>query len=264
MILDVENGGNLLLALGLVLPRVLGAFMMLPLLTAENMPPLVRNSFMVSLAIIAIPVAMNGVPLSQLNALQFAPIILKELFIGVSIGFVFGMVFWAISAAGNVIDTQVGMTLAQVFDPIQGHQASLHGSFLSQFATWLFMASGAFLVFLDLLMASYAMWPVVSFFPTLHAAGMELFVGQFSYLMSALLVLAAPAMVVLLLIDLSFGLVNRFAPQLNVFTITMPIKAWLATWIVLLMLGVYVEIVLERISGNRGLIEALNKAFGGA
>ncbi|MBO7942916.1 EscT/YscT/HrcT family type III secretion system export apparatus protein, partial [Streptomyces sp. S9] len=128
--------------------------MMLPLLTAENMPPLVRNSFMVSLAIIAIPVAMNGVPLSQLNALQFAPIILKELFIGVSIGFVFGMVFWAISAAGNVIDTQVGMTLAQVFDPIQGHQASLHGSFLSQFATWLFMASGAFLVFLDLLMAS--------------------------------------------------------------------------------------------------------------
>jgi len=264
MILDVENGGNLLLALGLVLPRVLGAFMMLPLLTSENMPPLVRNSFMVSLAIIAIPVAMNGVPLSQLNALQFAPIVLKELFIGVSIGFVFGMVFWAISAAGNVIDTQVGMTLAQVFDPIQGHQASLHGSFLSQFATWLFMASGAFLVFLDLLMASYAMWPVVSFFPTLHAAGMELFVGQFSYLMSALLVLAAPAMVVLLLIDLSFGLVNRFAPQLNVFTITMPIKAWLATWIVLLMLGVYVEIVLERISGNRGLIEALNKVFGAA
>lgn len=264
MILDIDSGGNLLLALGLVLPRVLGAFMMLPLITNENMPPLVRNSFMVSLAIIAIPVAMNGVPLNQLNALQFAPIVLKELFIGVSIGFVFGMVFWAISAAGNVIDTQVGMTLAQVFDPIQGHQASLHGNFLSQFATWLFMASGAFLVFLDLLMASYAMWPVVSFFPTLHAAGMELFVGQFSYLTTALLVLAAPAMVVLLLIDLSFGLVNRFAPQLNVFTITMPIKAWLATWIVLLMLGVYVEIVLERISGNRGLIEALNKAFGGA
>jgi type III secretion protein T len=70
-------------------------------------------------------------------------------------------------------------------------------------------------------------------------------------------------MVVLLLIDLSFGLVNRFAPQLNVFTITMPIKAWLATWIILLMLGVYVEIVLDRLAGNRGLLDALNRVFGG-
>ncbi|MGH8080813.1 MAG: type III secretion system export apparatus subunit SctT [Lysobacter sp.] len=259
----MDSYGNILIALGLVLPRVIGSFMMLPLITTENMPPMVRNSFMVSLAIVAIPVAMNGVPLNELNALHFAPIILKEVFIGVSIGFVFGMVFWAISAAGNIIDTQVGMTLAQVFDPIQGHQASLHGNFLSQFAAWLFMASGAFLVFLDLLLSSYAMWPVVSFFPTLHPAGMELFVGQFSYLMTALLVLAAPVMVVLLLIDLSFGLVNRFAPQLNVFTITMPIKAWLATWIILLMLGVYVEIVLSRLAGYRGLLQALNKVFGG-
>ncbi|MGO1070896.1 type III secretion system export apparatus subunit SctT [Lysobacter sp. CA199] len=261
--MNIDSYGNVLIALGLVLPRVIGSFMMLPLITTENMPPLVRNSFMVSLAIVAIPVAMNGVPLDQLNALDFAPVVLKELFIGVSIGFCFGMVFWALSAAGNVIDTQVGMTLAQVMDPIQGHQASLHGNFLSQFAAWLFMASGAFLVFLDLLLSSYAMWPVVSFFPNLQAAGMELFVGQFSYLMTALLVLAAPVMVVLLLIDLSFGLVNRFAPQLNVFTITMPIKAWLATWIILLMLGVYVEIVLDRLAGNRGLLQALHRVFGG-
>lgn len=259
--INFDSVTNLMLALGLVLPRVIGAFMMLPLLTSENMPPLVRNSFMVSLAIIAIPVAVNGVPLHSLGTLDWAPIILKELFIGISIGFCFGMVFWAISAAGNIIDTQVGMTLAQVFDPIQGHQASLHGSFLSQFAAWLFMASGAFLVFLDLLLSSYAMWPVTSYFPALHAVGMELFVGQFSYLMTALLVLAAPAMVVLLLIDLTFGLVNRFAPQLNVFTITMPIKAWLATWIILLMLGVYVEIVLDRLNDNRGLLDALNRVF---
>jgi type III secretion protein T len=259
--INFDSVTNLMLALGLVLPRVIGAFMMLPLLTSENMPPLVRNSFMVSLGIIAIPVAVNGVPLHALGTLDWAPIILKELFIGISIGFCFGMVFWAISAAGNVIDTQVGMTLAQVFDPIQGHQASLHGSFLSQFAAWLFMASGAFLVFLDLLLSSYAMWPVTSYFPTLHAVGMELFVGQFSYLMTALLVLAAPAMVVLLLIDLTFGLVNRFAPQLNVFTITMPIKAWLATWIILLMLGVYVEIVLDRLNDNRSLLDALNRVF---
>ena len=100
--MNFDSVGNIMLALGLVLPRVIGAFMMLPLITNENMPPLVRNSFMVSLAIIAIPVAMNGVPLNELGALAWAPIILKELFIGVSIGFCYGMVFWAISCASNI------------------------------------------------------------------------------------------------------------------------------------------------------------------
>ena len=50
--------GNAMLALGLTLPRIIGAFVMLPLLTSENMPAMVRNSFLVSLAIVALPVAM--------------------------------------------------------------------------------------------------------------------------------------------------------------------------------------------------------------
>src|SRR3546814_1098829 len=83
--------------------------------------------------------------------------------------------------------------MASIFDPIQGHQTSLHGQFLSQFAAYLFMASGAFLVFLDLLLTSYTVWPVMSFFPDIKVAGIHLFVGQFSYLMTAALLLAAPA-----------------------------------------------------------------------
>jgi len=258
-----DSVGNVMLALGLTTPRIIGAFLMLPLLTAETVPAMVRNSFMVSLALVAIPIAMAGAPLESMGVLQWGPIVLKELFLGISIGFCFGIVFWALGAAGNVIDNQVGLGMASVFDPIQGHQTSLHGTFLSQFAAWLFMASGAFLVFLDLLLSSYVMWPVTSFVPVLQVTGLHMFIGQFGYLMTALLVLAAPAMVVLLLIDLSFGLVNRYAPQLNVFALTMPIKAWLATAMILLMLGVYVEIVLDRLGDNRGLLRALNNAFGG-
>lgn len=256
-----DSVGNAMLALGLTLPRIIGAFIMLPLLTAQNMPAMVRNSFMVSIAIVALPIAMNGAPIDQMGAPQWPVIILKELFLGIAIGFCFGIVFWAIGAAGAVIDTQVGMGLASIFDPIQGHQTSLHGEFLSQLAAWLFMASGAFLIFLDLLLSSYALWPVTSFFPNLVRGGMHLFVGQFSYLMTALLVLAAPAMVILLLIDLSFGLVNRYAPQLNVFALTLPIKAWIATGIILLMIGVYVEIVLDRLNTNRGLLRVLGNIF---
>lgn len=254
--------GNPLLALALVLPRVIGAFLMLPLMTQQTVPPMVRNSFMVSLGIIALPVALAGLPMEQLGTIEWPVIVLKEIFIGVAIGFCFGIVFWAVAAVGGVIDTQVGMSMAQVFDPIQGHQVTLHGEFLSQLATWLFMASGAFLVFLDLLMGSYVLWPVASYFPDLPAVGMNLFVGQFDFMMTTVLVMAAPVMVVMLVIDLSFGLVNRYAPQLNVFALTMPIKAWLATALILLLLGVYVELLLERLGSNRYLLGLLRQALG--
>ena len=256
-----DSVGDMMMALGLTLPRIAGAFLMLPLLTAETVPAMVRNSFMVSLAIVALPIAMAGIPVDAMNALMWVPVVLKEVFIGISIGFCFGMVFWAIGAVGNVVDTQVGLGMAAVFDPIQGHQTSIHGDFLSRVAMWLFMASGAFLVFLDLLLSSYSLWPVTEWYPKLNPQGMELFVGHFSYMMTALLVMAAPAMVLLLIIDLAFGMVNRYAPQLNVFALTLPIKAWIATAVFLLLLGVYIEIVLERLGANRGLLELMQKAF---
>jgi type III secretion protein T len=254
--------GNPLLALGLTLPRIAGAFIMLPLLTQQNMPAMVRNSFLVSLAIVALPVALVGLPDTSMEMSVMAPIVVKELFIGIAIGFCFGIVFWAIGAAGNILDTQIGMSMASIFDPIQGHQTSLHGQFLSQLAAWLFMASGAFLVFLDLLLTSYSVWPVMSFFPAIQISGMHLFVGQFSYLMTAALLLAAPAVVIMLIIDLSFGLVNRYAPSLNVFALTLPIKAWLATAIILLMLGSLMEFIIRRLGDSRGFLDVLQRVFG--
>ena len=53
--------GNPLMALGLTLPRIAGAFIMLPLLTQQNMPAMVRNSFLVSLAIIALADRAGGI-----------------------------------------------------------------------------------------------------------------------------------------------------------------------------------------------------------
>lgn len=259
--LGFQSLQELMVALGLTLPRIIGAFVMLPLLTAETVPAMVRNSFFVSLALVALPITMAGAPVGAMHTTFWAPVILKELFVGISIGFCFGSVFWAISAVGNIIDTQVGLSMATVFDPIQGHQTSIHGDFLARLAAWLFMASGAFIVFLDLLMSSYVLWPVTSWFPTLHSGGMELFIGQFSYIGTAMLVMAAPIMVLLLIIDLTFGLMNRFAPQLNVFALTMPIKAWLATAMILLLLMTYIEIVLKRLGANQGLLQVLQKIF---
>lgn len=259
--MEIQYLTNLISGLALTVPRIAAAFLMLPMLTEDSMPPLVRNSFFVSLGIVAFPYAAAAQPLETVAMALWLGIVLKEILIGLCIGFLFGIVFWAIGNVGNIIDTKAGTTLAMVIDPIQGHQTSLTGAFLSRLASWLFMTGGGFLVFLDLLFSSYSIWPVTSGFPTLRAPGQWLFIDSFARMMLWSLLLAGPALIILALVDMGLGLINRFAQQLNVIALSLSIKAWMSVWIVLLCLGVFIEFMVRHIADSGKLVETLSRAM---
>ncbi len=257
----VEALGDLVLAIALALPRIVAAFLILPLLSQELMPAMVRNSLFVGLAIVVYPIVATQDPAALAGFAAWPFIIIKEFFIGVALGFLFGSVFWAVSMAGGIIDTQTGSNLANVLDPIQGHQTSLTAQWLSRLAAVLFMATGAFMIFLDLLMKSYTIWPVISPLPVLDADGAWVFINEFGYIMTTALMLAAPAMVILLLSDLFMGLVNRYAQQLNVIQFSLAVKNWLAVWVMIMVLGLVVEILLRKLFANRDLLEVMQRVL---
>jgi type III secretion protein T len=260
MAVGYDPSSNIISALALTLPRIGAAFLVLPILSNEDMPALVRNSFFVSLAIVAFPYAAESIP-ESIPTLMWPLLIVKEMFIGLSIGFLFGIVFWAIGNAGSIMDIKAGTTIASIVDPIGGHETSLTGAFLSRFAAWLFMASGGFRVFLDILFGSYTLWPAASAFPQLSRAGELFFISRFDNLMVLSLLLAAPALIILSLVDLGFGLINRYAQQLNVFALSLSIKAWISTWILVLSLGVILQFALDKIEGARGLLNVLKRVL---
>lgn len=258
--MQVDELGDTVVAIALTLPRIVAAFLVLPLLTRQVVPALVRNSLFVSLALVAFPITMAQ-DAGAFAVAAWPVLLLKEVFLGASLGFLFGSVFWAISLAGGIIDTQAGSNLANVMDPVQGHQTSLSGQWMSRLASVLFMVTGAFLVFLDLLMSSYALWPVQEMRPELAPDGALLFIGEFGYIMTTGLLIAAPAMMVLAMSDLVFGLVNRYAQQINILQFSLAVKHWLATWVLILVLGTIVEILLRKLFENRQLLERLDAVF---
>lgn len=256
-----DIAGNVVASLSLTVPRIAAAFLMLPLLTEEDMPALVRNSFFVALAIVVFPLLLPSQPLDALPPTQWLWLALKEGFLGICLGFSFGIVFWAIGQVGSIIDTKVGATQAMLNDPLTGHQDSLTAVFLSRFASWLFMATGGFLIFVELLLTSYVVWPITSSFPRLSAIGELFFIDRFSGLMVLTLLLAAPALIVLAVVDLAIGLINRYAPQLNVLALSMALKGWISVWIVMLCLGIYADVVLHWLADGRGLLDGLRRAL---
>jgi type III secretion protein T len=255
--MDFESFGQAVVAFAIVLPRIAAAFLLLPYFTAETIPPLVRNVFFVSVALAVMPFVLQEVPPATLAGTALVPVILKEIFIGLTIGFAFGIVFWALEGAGQVIDAKIGASSAQLSDPVTGQQSTLIGSFLGRLGGYLFAAFGGLQLFVDLVLSSFRVWPALDPMPDLNALGSLFFISRFDELMRLVLLLAAPALCILTLVELGAGFINRYAPQLNVFVLSMALKGWLAVLILLFTVVNVAWFVLDWLGDQRGMLRLL-------
>ena len=174
--------------------------------------------------------------LTFLSMLDTGMLFLKEIFIGFIMAMLAGMMFWGIQCAGFFIDNQRGAGMASQADPLSGEETSPTGSFLFQSAVYVFFSTGAFLTFLGLVYASYEFWPVWELMPAepFRRPGLALFfAGTVSELVLDMMLLSGPIVVACLLSDISLGLINRFASQLNVYVLAMPVKSGLASFLLI-------------------------------
>ena len=249
-----------LLLWGLCAARIIGAFLLLPLFTQDVVPPLVRNAIFMSLAALALalqgPVLLHAsVPWDDAWAmlLRFG----REVVIGVAIGFFWAVLLWAFEAAGQIIDTKVGATMAQIVDPLGGHQTSLTGALLSRLAGWVFMSCGGFMLMVGSLLDSYAMWPLSTPSLSLLPRGQLLFETAFGQLMLLALIVAAPALLLSWVMDLSLGLVNRFAPQLNLSSIASSLKMIAVMWLLWVQVAFLADLLAGRLLGQPQVLRHL-------
>jgi type III secretion protein T len=255
--MEYESFSQAAMSFTVVLPRIASAFLLIPFFTNETITPLIRNVFFVSLALAVMPLALAQPVPTSTSGISLIPIVLKEILIGIAIGYTFSVVFWALEGAGQIIDNKIGSTTAQLVDPISGHQTTLLGAYLGRLAGYLFAAFGGLTLFVDLLLSSFAIWPVLAPFPDLAALGAMFFVERFDELMRLMLLLAAPALCVLTLLEFGLGFMNRYAPQLNVFTLSMPLKSLLAIFILVLAVGTTADFVVHWLAEQRSLIRLL-------
>jgi type III secretion protein T len=176
----------------------------------------------------------EGAEVFNHGALYSAALITKEIFLGFLLAYLSSLLFWAVQSAGFVMDNQRGASQASISDPLSGEETSPLGSFLFQSLVFLFFASGAAIAFFTLLFQTYVFWPVDHWLFTPDSPQLPVFVASMvAWLMTQMMLLASVVLVASLLVDFALGLINRFASQLNVYILAMPIKSGLAMLIVL-------------------------------
>ncbi|GAB1409656.1 type III secretion system export apparatus subunit SctT [Desulfovibrionales bacterium] len=239
--------GDNLLAILVGLPRLFLIIQTVPFMGGSIITGQIRVAIAFAVYLFLHPVVLSTLSAPETLTLPVAGyyilLVLKESFLGFVIGLLAGMLFWAIQSAGFFIDNQRGASMASSADPLSGQETSPLGSLFFQCTVFIFFTGGGFLAFLGMVYASYEVWPVHALLPSgVFAQGLDIplfFAGRVAWLMATMVLLSAPIVAACLLTDMSLGLINRFAAQLNVYILGMPIKSGLAMFLLFLSFGLF-------------------------
>ncbi|EHK9577347.1 SctT family type III secretion system export apparatus subunit VscT [Vibrio parahaemolyticus] len=226
----------------LTLPRLMACFIFLPILSKQMLGgAMIRNGVLCSLALFIFPVVNEQTLPAETDGLWLIVILGKEVLLGMLIGFVAAIPFWAIEATGFLVDNQRGAAMASMFNPTLGSQSTPTAVLLTQTLITLFFSGGGFVAFIYALFKSYTTWPILGFFPMVTDAWVSFFYDQFQQLMWVGVLMSAPLVLAMFLAEFGLALISRFAPQLNVFFLAMPIKSAIASVLLIVYLGLMMD-----------------------
>lgn len=256
----VEHFKDIMLIFTLGLPRIIGAMSVLSFMSAQLLGgAMARNGIAIVLGLVIYPLLEQDILGAQLTVPLIVGIAIKELLIGMLLGYLVTVVFWAIQGVGFFIDNQRGASMASSMDPLVGSQSSPLGLFMSQTLVTLFFVSGLFFVFLDGIYTSYTFWPVTSFFPSISAELADFVVKQFILVTKLTVIVGGPIIIVMFLSEFGLGLIGRFAPQLNVFFLSMPIKSGLANFMLVVFWAVLIAYFGDLLGDNKDRVHELRR-----
>jgi type III secretion protein T len=248
-------------ALSLTQARLMPLLMMLPFMNRTMVPRAIAFAIAAGLSLMVVPVVAKGpVPGGAMLVL----LVLKEGLLGLTLGWLAALPFWMFEAVGFIVDNQRGASMAATLNPLTGNDSSPLGLLFSFAFIVYFMAAGGMPLLLGMVYDSYRIWPPFAFWPHWSEEAAALVWSQLNRLVMSGLLMAAPVLLVMFLAELGLALVSRFAPQLQVFFLAMPIKSALALFVLIVYARTLFDVGIEPVRELRTWLPRLNVLWGGA
>ncbi len=242
--LGIADVRALVMWFGLALARAVPAMYFNPFLGGASVPAPARMGVGAAFALLMWPMLVDASAIAP-GPVEYMALFAKEIIIGFGMGLFTTIVFAGFTAAGHIIDTQRGANTAESMLYQQQQRTSVLGSLLFQMAVVLFLAMGGHLYYLKILGYSYKEIPL-SVFPAVTGnawTDSAFIVRQSGQIFVIGVQLAAPAMLLILLVDVGLAFVSRMAPQLDVYFLGMPIKTLVGLGVLLLLLPALADLM---------------------
>lgn len=202
-----------ILAFALVLIRISAFIVTWPVFSVYNVPAPMKILLSVTIAMVLFPIINRHGLTAQSLGTDLIWLSVKEALVGVCLGFLTRLFFFAVSCGGNLIATSAGLANAQLFNPTMNATTTTVETFYVAIATLLFLGLNGHHYFLTGLVQSFDAIPLTS--------GIDIAVFKDSGLILQSVVeagikIAAPVMVAIFFMNAAMGIIGRAVPQINV------------------------------------------------
>lgn len=218
--------------------RMSALFIISPIFGRANIPAYVKVLLSVMVAFIAIQFYPPPAELPP-TLLHFVLAIMGELLVGLTIGYITTMFFGIVFTAGQIMDTQIGFGMVQIYDVATNAQMPIVGTIMNIVMIQSFLLTDGHLRLIRMLFATFEYLPVgrVAFNQSIGELMLRGFVQTFVLSVNVAMPIIASALVA----EIGLGIVVRTSPQMNIFVVGMPIKTILG----LVMIGVVIPVFIN-------------------
>jgi flagellar biosynthesis protein FliR len=203
--------------------RIASFFVVAPIFSSRNVPApfKVGLSFFVALLTFS-ALGAQPVPMDSLYIMA----VLKEILVGLMLGFIGYIFFTVVQVSGSFVDMQMGLSMANIIDPMTGASTPIIGNLKYMVAVLLFLSFNGHHLLLQAIMDSYDWIPMQNdaFVKMYDGELSEFMIRTFTDSFGIAFKMAAPLVAALFLTDIGLGILARTAPQFNIFVIGVPLK----------------------------------------
>ena len=224
----------------LIFARLMGFIRFAPVLNRKEIPGMIKLAFALILTIILMMTVKTG-PIPSGSSLILG-LILNAVG-GMLVGFIANCIVLAISAAGDMINMQMGLSSAMVLDPTTSSQVSILTRIMALLGVLIFMHIGGVYWLIRALLRSFEIFPLfATSVPLKELVNMDYLIKMSSNVLFMGLQIASPVLLATLGQDIILGVISKTAPQVNVFQLSFLFKpvfgAAIMVWILPMLLNV--------------------------
>ncbi|WP_374031218.1 flagellar biosynthetic protein FliR [Bdellovibrio bacteriovorus] len=197
-----------------------------------NTPVKILLSLVLSMVIF--PVVKVGNVDYSLISNEIIGLAVRELIVGLALGFLTRLFFFVVSMTGDLVSMSIGLSAAQLYNPMMGSQGGVIEQFYSAMATLVFLAINGHHMLISAIAQSYELVPVSSLALNFGPFAEIAVFGQVAFVMA--IKMCAPVLVAILIANLAMGILGRAVPQINVLVTSMPVTIMLGMAVVFICL----------------------------
>ena len=207
----------------LVLVRVASFVFAAPFFSIPNVPRRTQIGFAAFLAILVTTVLKPQESTEYVSVIGYAILVLKETMTGVLIGYVANLCNSIVQFAGNIIDMDIGLSMATEFDPAMGSQITLTGQMYFYFLNLMLIVTGMYQYVLRAIVDSFKLIPLGG--AVIRTDAMVL--SMISYMTNLFVIsflIILPVFCCIMILNVVLGIMAKVAPQMNMFTVGVQLK----------------------------------------